>query len=764
MAISLTTVQADDIGNTVKQLPVASYTTASERPATDWIIDSRPFKAAVRRSDDGKTVFLENGLIRRVFRIEPNAATVGLDNCMTGESELRAIRPEAVLVLNGKTVNVGGLTGQPVQNFLLSDWLDTLQSDPKAFQLAGVSTGKTKERFGWKPTSPDWLSSPRPWPPPGVSLVFNYKAPAGYEGISVDVCYELFDGAPIISKWIKVRNDSAKSVRLNSFKSEILALADTAPKIDSGAPREWRMLSVNDKPPGNYPDAPREYIDRFTQLFVVTDYAMGGDMEAMKDNPGVRWVHDHPEYEKTGIRYYGQYKPTRVECTPIIGPDIDIESGATWESFRAFELLRDSTDRERRGLAEQRLWQLASPWSQENPILMHVRSSKPEDVRAAIDQCAEVGFEMVIMTFGSGFNILDKKPEFLARMKELGEYAKSKGIALGGYSLLASRGGKTEDRIISPTTGQPAKSRKDGARFGATPCMATEWGTDYFQTIQSFFEQTGMNVFENDGSYPGDLCASTEHTGHKGVKDSQWKQWEKIRDFYRWACANGVYLNVPDWHFLNGANKIPMGYVETNWSLPRAQQEIIERQNIFDGTWEKTPTMGFMFVPLTQYHGGGAAATIEPLSEHLDHYETRLANLFGAGVQACYRGPRLYDTDKTKELVTKWVSYYKSHRAILDSPVIHLRRPDGKDWDGLLHVNPQLSMCGLAMIYNPLNEPITRTIRLPLYYTGLTDKAKVRVGDDSGSRETDATLARDYTIEVKVTVPAKGRTPVYISK
>ena len=40
-----------------------------------------------------------------------------------------------------------------------------------------------------------------------------------------------------------------------------------------------------------------------------------------------------------------------------------------------------------------------------------------------------------------------------------------------------------------------------------------------------------------------------------------------------------------------------MGYVETNWSLPRAYQEIIERQNIYDGTWQKTPSMGFMFVP-----------------------------------------------------------------------------------------------------------------------------------------------------------------------
>ena len=102
-------------------------------------------------------------------------------------------------------------------------------------------------------------------------------------------------------------------------------------------------------------------------------------------------------------------------------------------------------------------------------------------------------------------------------------------------------------------------------------------------------------------------------------------------------------MNIPDWYFLNGGSKTGMGYRETNWSLPREYQEIIERQNIFDGTWEKTPSMGWMFVPLTEYQGGGAAATIEPLKDHLPHYEQRLANLFGAGVQACYRGPRLYD-------------------------------------------------------------------------------------------------------------------------
>ncbi len=56
----------------------------------------------------------------------------------------------------------------------------------------------------------------------------------------------------------------------------------------------------------------------------------------------------------------------------------------------------------------------------------------------------------------------------------------------------------------------------------------------------------------------------------------------------------------------------------------------------------------------------------------------------------------------------KWVAFYKAHRAILDSDVLHLRRPDGRDWDGLLHVNPDLPTRGLAVIHNPLDADIER--------------------------------------------------------
>jgi hypothetical protein len=193
-----------------------------------------------------------------------------------------------------------------------------------------------------------------------------------------------------------------------------------------------------------------------------------------------------------------------------------------------------------------------------------------------------------------------------------------------------------------------------------------------------------------------------------------------------------------------------MGYRETNWSLPRAEQEIIERQNMFDGTWGKTQSMGWMFVPLSQYHGGGAAATIEPLKEHLPHYEARFANLLGYGVQACYRGPRLFDSPETKALVTKWVSFYKQHRDVLDNgEIIHLRRPNGRDWDGILHANPAGKEKGLACLYNPLTEEITREIRLPLHYTGLRKNARVSI-NGAQPQAISLTLTHEAILSVKI--------------
>jgi hypothetical protein len=539
--------------------------------------------------------------------------------------------------------------------------------------------------------------------------------------LKVRVHYEIYNGIPLISKWISVDNKTGKSVVLNSFTSEIIAAFEGNSEEDeiSG----WEMPNIH----------------------IETDYgsAIRGRTEYEKV---VNWI---PDSLYTSQIKWELTTPCLLEVHPPIGPEQLINAGESFESFRTWELYYDSYEKERKSLSLRRMYRIIAPWVTENPVLMHVRNADSASVKLAVDQCAEVGFEMVIMTFGSGFNMESGDPVYYQKMKKYADYAHSKGIALGGYSLLASRSISEKDDVINPKTGKPGGF----AVFENSPCLGSNWGVKYFRKIYELYEASGLDVIEHDGSYPGDVCASTSHPGHKNLFDSQWTQRKTIIDFYKWCRAKGIYLNVPDWYYLNGSSKCGMGYREVNWSLPREQQEIIERQNIYEGTWAKTPSMGWMFVPLTQYQGGGAAATIEPLNEHLTHYNQRLADLFGAGVQACYRGPRLFDTDSTREVVKKWVGFYKKHRQILDADIIHLRRPDGADWDGFLHVNPTGKEKGLLMLYNPLNEKITRTLEIPVYFTGITDIANVQ---DNEGKTKRYRLDHDYKIKLEVTIPSKG--------
>ena len=227
-----------------------------------------------------------------------------------------------------------------------------------------------------------------------------------------------------------------------------------------------------------------------------------------------------------------------------------------------------------------------------------------------------------------------------------------------------------------------------------------------------------------------------------------------LEDLYKWMRAEGIFMNVPDLGtFLIGSNKCAVGYREVNWSLPRARQIVLGRQNIYDSMWTRIPTDSWTFTPLVQYHGGGAAATLEPLDEHLDAYKAHMIQNYGSGVQSCYRGFRLYDTERTKQAVIEIINWYKKYRDILCSDIVHLRRPDGRDWDGIMHVNPSLDEKGFVMLYNPTDKDITRTVTLPLYYTGLAKKARVSEQD---GKPVKVKLDREYNATVTVTIPANG--------
>lgn len=662
----------------------------------DWLIQPVNSKAQVYSARAGKDLVLDNGLIIRRFRLAQNLACIGYQNKTTGKQLLRAVKAEARIKMNGIQYNIGGLYGQKEQAYLLPEQIDNFKSSDSDFIFKQYSVEALPPHLN--PQSKFWATNKKAATGKMLNLVFQSKLPA-LNGIIVTVHYELYDKIPLIAKWLSIDNQSEKPIRLNRVVSEILGMVEEQSAV-VGSTQQMQ------KPSG---------------LYIETNYAFNN---AMRYDLSDQTTHWKPDKSYTSQVNYDYNTPCLLEIYPDQGPGIDLQPGQQFKSVRTYELAMDSYDRQRRGMEVQQMYRVIAPWTTANPIFMHLVSKNDKEVYHAIDQCAATGYEALILSFGSHINMEDVSDKNIKRCADIAAYAHKKGISIGIYSLFSSRRISEQDDVINPKTGKTG-----GAFFGNAPCFGSQWGLAYRDKVKTFFTKTGFDIWENDGPYPGDLCASTTHPGHRDVEDSQWRQMEIQKGLYHWLNARGVYINAPDWYFLDGTNKIGLGYREVNFSLSREQQKILNRQNIFDGTWDKTPSMGWGFVPLTRYHGGGPEAVLEPLSEHLADYEQLMMQYYGAGVQACYRGPRLYDTEITKNMVIKVINWYKKYRYILNADIIHLRRADGRDWDGWMHncaTNTAGKEKGLVMLFNPTDKQIIRKIKLPLYYTGLKKTAKIR--------------------------------------
>ena len=163
----------------------------------------------------------------------------------------------------------------------------------------------------------------------------------------MQVHYELYDGIPLLCKWLTLKN-AGKPVRLNTFTAEILAA--TEPESEVEANPRWELPNIH----------------------IETDMSFAA-MHAGGAAPAVFWGPD-PLYE-TQVHYEKQ-TPCLLQCKPPLGPDQIIEQGETFESFRVFELVHSSTERERKGLELRRMYRTISPWVTENPLIFHAASAR----------------------------------------------------------------------------------------------------------------------------------------------------------------------------------------------------------------------------------------------------------------------------------------------------------------------------------------------------------------------------------------------------
>lgn len=710
------------------------------RMADDWLVTDIDRKSEIlfSKSADGLTgrLKLTNGLISRDFYVGDNLAAISFKNLSSGAQYLRAVKPEARIKLDSTWYDIGGLSGQPEKSYLQEAWLKDMVAELSAFQFSGLEIKQPQARYPWQQK---YNAVHADWPPKGIQVVMHYEAPPGKiawkNALQVSVHYELYDGIPVLAKWITVRNGTSQPVLVAETACEVLAVTQD---------QEKRLHVESDY---SFALANADYRGSALMHYQGTPpaYHVGGSTTSWQVDPDYHTWASHNQAEDKFLDF--PHHSLLVSRLPM-GPWEMLSPATEFTSFTTFELLHDSDDRERQSLAHRRFYRKLAPQVTESLLTGGITSHNREELKRFITQMGELGFERLDIMAWPGISHDKLDPAYISLWKEIASFACEKGIVMGGYELqVASRGrGKSVD-CIDPETGKP------GSLFGQSVCIASNWQDTYYPDMWKFFDLTGLMTYNMDGPYHGDVCVSTTHTHHRGLKDSQWQQWKTQVNVLHELQRRNMYVPIPDWYFLNGQSATGMGYREASANLTPQQQLLLGRQYIYDGTWHKTPTMGWMSLQLVGFYTNDPRVGLEPLYQNLDRYETGLFQHLASGCQFTVRGNRLYDTPETKAMVQKWVNWFKTYRDILTSDIIHLGRPDGRDIDLMLHVNSRIDNKGMLIAFNPTGQTITKKVRVPLYYTGIRGKAKV---EDMTGRVNIVTLNDDKTVEIELSIPAGG--------
>lgn len=536
------------------------------------------------------------------------------------------------------------------------------------FDFLGVVKTDCLERVPFQKT--ETMTAVGTYPPPGQAMVLTYKSKVGCPPLSVSVRYEIYDGMPVIMKLVTVTNQGEEDITVDNISADILEI------------RENRDL-----------------------LFVDSDYDSTTDFIGL----------DFEKYAKNYARYHFDV----LEVAPLYSMNVKLAAAKTLSSITAFELLFSADYYEQRLIEVKEMYRKIAPWCTDNVLFFHLISNSSRAIRKAVDQCAKVGIEMIIQSFGSGVKMESGNERYLDRIKSAYDYGHAKGLRMGAYTLAYVKN-------YHPVKGHEALNH-DGSHI--CRCLACEWAEKYMKNVLRFIDKTGADAVEIDGPYGMMLCSGGKTHLHKDFTDSQYKQWKaSVSDWYRDLKDRGIYINAPDWHFLNGTNRSGVGYEEIAFSEKREEQLLTSRIYYYKGTFSKNPSQGWGFVPLNVYHGGGKAAQFFPTAENPLEFEWAMAQLTAAGVWPTIRGKKVYDSETGKQIMTKWVGIFKKYRRILNGIIVHFLPPridtDNPSRttciDAIMNQLPYGDERGFVMLFNQSDTVRTEEITLPVYYTGLT--------------------------------------------
>ena len=466
----------------------------------DWLVSDVQTPTKLSKRPDG-SLELSNGLITRVFSITPGFTTIDYYSHTKKASLLRCLNPEASISFDYVNYNVGSVVDNIHHAYLNRTALkENVTEDIHAFKYVRHRVHPPDAPFSYTPKR--FAPKDIVWPPKGLRLDVEFvaprSAPATHRDINITIHYEMYDGIPLMSKWLTI-NSHDPNVELEVHWIEKL-----------GVNRPWS------------PD--------FTNwLFIENDIPHAVD---------IFWE-DEADLEP------GAYQPV---VTSLYVPTFSTPIGKEgFETYRVHELVTDTSDPERLGLSRHRMVRLLAPHTQESPIFFHTMKGKKSDVIFAIDQMADVGFELLVYSFGSGFNFESADPAYLKEMKEIISYANSKGIEVGGYDLIVWGRHNVPNKwqSINPVTSE----------VNHEACLASGWYDHLLGRLLAFIRETGLSNVETDGPYAGHPCGSGNHSYHRDAADSIYQNTRLQSQMYKILRDKEIYINQPDRYFYQGGNR-----------------------------------------------------------------------------------------------------------------------------------------------------------------------------------------------------------------
>jgi hypothetical protein len=168
---------------------------------SDWLIHSIPQKTTV--IEENNTLVIQNGLLRRSFYLGKNIGCFDFVNLTNQQQLIRAIKPEARLIIDHKEYQIGGLNGQKENGYFLPEWLPSLTKGENDFTFTSYQVSDIKPGIQWK--SKTWTG--KFLPATGKELILKFESPINeLKGLKVEVHYALYDGIPLIVKWLTILN------------------------------------------------------------------------------------------------------------------------------------------------------------------------------------------------------------------------------------------------------------------------------------------------------------------------------------------------------------------------------------------------------------------------------------------------------------------------------------------------------------------------------------------------------------------------------